>query len=77
VSIIWAKDFYMDGEIMLKDNGRYIVTIRCKICGDRFTLKGTAYKGKIETGFKRCLCDNESDFDVKKEKIETTTTLEE
>jgi DNA-directed RNA polymerase subunit RPC12/RpoP len=60
----------MDGEIMSqKESEQYIVTIRCKVCGERFVLKGKARKGKIETGFKSCLCDNESDFEIKNERI--------
>lgn len=53
----------------MKNEGRYMVTIRCKQCGERFTLKGKMHKGKIETGFKRCLCDNETDFEIRSEKI--------
>jgi hypothetical protein len=41
------------------------VTIRCKHCDERFILRGKREKGKIHTGFKQCVCDNESDFDVK------------
>lgn len=43
------------------------VKIRCKHCGERFTLKGRRDKGKVETGFRRCLCDNERDFDFEYE----------
>ncbi|MFD0867755.1 MULTISPECIES: hypothetical protein [Paenibacillus] len=43
---------------------RVKVSIRCKACGERFVLKGNREKGRIETGFKRCLCDNERDFDI-------------
>jgi len=41
------------------------VTIRCNQCGESFTLRGRRNaSGKIETGFRRCLCDNEEDFVV-------------
>ena len=43
---------------------RLKVTIRCKRCGERFILRGKKEKGKVETGFKQCLCNNESDFDI-------------
>ncbi|WP_164553346.1 hypothetical protein [Brevibacillus marinus] len=41
------------------------VLIRCKLCGERYTLRGRrGPQGNIETGFKRCLCDNDRDFEV-------------
>ncbi|HEU4964710.1 MAG TPA: hypothetical protein VFV52_12770 [Bacilli bacterium] len=44
---------------------RVKVHIRCKNCGETFILRGYKdYKGKIDTGFKRCLCDNEDQFDI-------------
>lgn len=45
-------------------NERVKVTIRCNWCGERFILKGKRDKGKIDTGFKQCLCNNENDFDI-------------
>jgi DNA-directed RNA polymerase subunit RPC12/RpoP len=45
-------------------NDRVKVTIRCKICGERFVLKGRKEKGKIDTGFKQCVCSNDKDFDI-------------
>ncbi|MBA4495626.1 hypothetical protein ACFO25_02875 [Paenactinomyces guangxiensis] len=54
---------------MKKEDSRYLVTIHCKQCGERFMLKGKMRKGKVETGFKRCLCDNENDFEVQKEQL--------
>ncbi|WP_245751997.1 hypothetical protein [Planifilum fulgidum] len=48
---------------------RYLVKIRCRKCGEQFTLKGQMRKGQVETGFKRCLCDNEDDFDITMEKV--------
>jgi hypothetical protein len=53
----------------MRDNDRMMVTIRCLQCGERFLLKGRVKKGKIETGFKRCLCDNENDFDIRNETL--------
>jgi DNA-directed RNA polymerase subunit RPC12/RpoP len=41
------------------------VTIRCNLCGERFILKGKKDKGKIETGFRQCICNNERDFEIK------------
>lgn len=43
---------------------RVKVTIRCKACGEKFVLKGRREKGRIDTGFKQCICNNESEFDI-------------
>lgn len=44
---------------------RVKVYIRCRKCGEAFILRGTKnLKGHIETGFKRCICSNEHDFDI-------------
>lgn len=43
---------------------RIKVIINCKRCGEKYTLRGKKSKDKIETGFKRCVCDNEQDFDM-------------
>ncbi|MBO8170670.1 MAG: hypothetical protein H0Z33_02145 [Bacillaceae bacterium] len=44
---------------------RYKVTITCEKCGERFTLRAKKGKsGSVQTGFKRCLCDNEQDFHI-------------
>lgn len=43
---------------------RVKITIRCKRCGEKFVLRGKREKGRIETGFKQCLCDNRDDFSV-------------
>ncbi|WP_199614980.1 hypothetical protein [Paenibacillus alkalitolerans] len=48
---------------------RVKVSIRCKRCGERFVLRGKRDKGRIDTGFKRCLCDNEYDFEVHEENV--------
>jgi DNA-directed RNA polymerase subunit RPC12/RpoP len=50
-------------------NPRVKVIIRCKNCGERFTLKGKKERGEINTGFKQCICDNETEFDVKVDDI--------
>lgn len=47
----------------------YLVTIRCRQCGERFILKGTVRKGKIETGFKQCLCKNAVNLDISSERL--------
>ena len=45
--------------------GRSKVTIRCNVCGERFTLRGRkGPEGRVETGFKQCLCDNDRHFDI-------------
>ncbi|PTM58655.1 hypothetical protein [Desmospora activa] len=48
---------------------RYLVRIRCKQCGERFILKGSYKKDRVETGFKQCLCNNESEFEILTEKL--------
>ncbi len=37
---------------------RIKVRIHCKRCGERFVLRGRIEQGQIQTGFKRCICDN-------------------
>ncbi|MDP9729837.1 hypothetical protein ACOJUR_09835 [Alicyclobacillus tolerans] len=52
-------------EEVVVQNQRIKVHIRCKKCGETFILRGVRdSKGNIETGFKRCLCDNENDFEI-------------
>ena len=46
---------------------RINVTIRCRRCGEKFTLRGHKDNGRIETGFKQCLCDNATELDVQPE----------
>jgi hypothetical protein len=42
---------------------RFKVTLQCKRCGEKFTLRGRKDReGNIETGFKQCICDNTNDF---------------
>lgn len=49
---------------------RYLVIIRCKDCGERFTLRGKiSKKGEIDTGFKQCICGNTDDFDITKDSM--------
>ncbi|WP_168928302.1 hypothetical protein [Paenibacillus ginsengarvi] len=43
---------------------RVKVSIRCLRCGERFVLRGKEEKGRIETGFKMCLCNNQVDFEI-------------
>ncbi len=45
-------------------SSRVKVRIRCRKCGENFVLKGVRSKGRIDTGFRRCLCDNDRDLDV-------------
>ena len=53
----------------MNEQGKYIVYIQCNQCGERFVLKGRLKKGKVETGFKRCLCDNQIEFDISQEEL--------
>lgn len=44
---------------------RYKVTIQCPDCGERYILRGTLSKsGRVETGFKQCICSNRDGFDI-------------
>jgi DNA-directed RNA polymerase subunit RPC12/RpoP len=54
---------------MENSQSKYIVNIQCNHCGEKFVLKGRWKKGKIETGFKRCLCDNQDSFDIFQEEL--------
>ena len=46
-------------------SGRVKIHIRCRKCGEVFILRGIRdIKGHVETGFRRCLCDNDQEFDV-------------
>lgn len=50
---------------MVLPSQRVKVHIKCRKCGETFILRGVRdAKGHIETGFRRCLCDNEDEFDV-------------
>ncbi len=46
---------------------RIKIKIRCKQCGERFTLRGKKERGRIETGFKQCLCDNRDQFEIEED----------
>lgn len=48
---------------MAKERAKFI--IRCRRCGERFTLRGSREKGTSGTGFKQCICENAEDFDIK------------
>lgn len=42
---------------------RVKVIINCKQCGERYTLRGSRRKDKINTGFLRCVCNNDQDLE--------------
>ncbi|MBB6674172.1 hypothetical protein [Cohnella nanjingensis] len=46
---------------------RVKVTIRCNRCGEKFVLRGRRERGRIDTGFKQCLCSNKDDFEIEEE----------
>ncbi len=65
--VIISQSMSLQGvkDIMTMQQQRVKVHIRCRKCGETFILRGIRdAKGRIETGFKRCLCDNEADFDI-------------
>jgi len=43
---------------------RVKVSIYCRLCGEKFVLRGRREKGKIDTGFKQCICNNAEDFEI-------------
>ncbi|USG63540.1 hypothetical protein NDK47_15290 [Brevibacillus ruminantium] len=49
-------------------NQRTKVTIRCNVCGEKFTLRGRKEpSGEVDTGFKQCLCNNDRHFMIHEE----------
>jgi ribosomal protein L37E len=44
---------------------RVKVTIRCRRCGEKYILRGRKEHGRIDTGFKQCLCNNTHELDMK------------
>ncbi|WP_173427715.1 hypothetical protein [Aneurinibacillus tyrosinisolvens] len=49
---------------------RYKVTIYCPSCGERYILRGNKEKnGRIETGFKQCVCSNKEKFHISSEQV--------
>ncbi|WP_198957408.1 hypothetical protein [Paenibacillus selenitireducens] len=47
---------------------RVKVKIRCKQCGEKFVLRGKKERGRVETGFKQCLCNNTHEFEVEEDR---------
>jgi len=49
---------------------RLKVAIRCNQCGEKYILRGKMdSSGRIKTGFKKCICDNESNLEIETEYI--------
>ncbi len=46
------------------DEARVKISIRCRLCGEKFVLRGRRDQGRIDTGFKQCLCSNTDDFEI-------------
>lgn len=58
VEPLWHED-----EPAAVRNHRVKVLIRCRKCGETFRLRGSLDEnGQLQTGFKRCLCDNDKHF---------------
>lgn len=54
-------------DVVLTNSRRIKIHIYCRKCGETYILRAPKNaKGHVETGFKRCLCNNESDFDVQR-----------
>lgn len=43
---------------------RVKVRIYCNRCGEKFVLRGKPDNGKVDTGFKQCICSNTDDFEI-------------
>lgn len=43
---------------------RVKVRIVCKQCGETYILRGIKEQGVIQTGFKQCLCNSSSGFEI-------------
>lgn len=43
---------------------RVKVLIRCRVCGEKYILRGRKEKDSYETGFKMCVCDNADDLEI-------------
>ncbi|MED0674992.1 MULTISPECIES: hypothetical protein [Aneurinibacillus] len=55
---------------MTTERERCKVTIYCPVCGERYVLRGTREKnGKVETGFKQCICSNKEKLHIRSEPI--------
>jgi hypothetical protein len=50
-------------------SARVKVMIRCNQCGEKFVLRGKRERGKIDTGFRQCLCNNIEDFEIEEHYI--------
>jgi hypothetical protein len=48
---------------------RFKVTIRCNRCNEKFVLRGRKERGRVETGFKQCICRNTDDFEIEEEAL--------
>lgn len=48
-------------------NLRVKISIRCKLCGEKFVLRGKREKDRIDTGFKQCLCNNTELFEIEEQ----------
>ena len=60
-----VQNRYEGGGSIVGKTDRTKVTIHCNVCGERYILRGRrGHEGKVETGFKQCLCNNERHFDV-------------
>jgi formylmethanofuran dehydrogenase subunit E len=60
--LVSVQDSLVDTEV---PSGRVKIHIRCRKCGEVFILRGIRdMRGHVETGFRRCLCDNDRDFDI-------------
>jgi hypothetical protein len=60
-----SSSLYWEEEPAIERNNRVKVIIRCRKCGEKYLLRGSLdSSGQVNTGFKRCLCDNEKDFDI-------------
>lgn len=46
---------------------RIKVIIRCKVCGEKYILRGHKDKVNYDTGFKMCICDNSNELEFEEQ----------
>lgn len=47
------------------DTRRKKIKLQCQRCGEIYTLRGKKDRfGNVDTGLKRCICDNEDEFRI-------------
>ncbi|MFC5531717.1 hypothetical protein [Cohnella yongneupensis] len=48
---------------------RVKVIIRCNKCNEKFILRGRKERGRVDTGFRMCICSNADDLMIEEENL--------